>query len=74
MGSEYRRLGYLAGVKTAHDLRKEVRKSHKDDLPDMAGVKMQILVKESMNPIYLQESWQEGFWSGFMDKAEDMRG
>lgn len=73
MGAEFERLGYEAGKKVANDCKREIRKSHPDDLPELAGIKMHLTIREAKNAIYNMESWQMGFWSGFMDKAEELR-
>lgn len=73
MGAEFERLGYNAGVKTANECRKEIRRAHVDDLPTLAGTKLQIVVRESKNPIYEQISWQTGFFSGFLDRCQELR-
>lgn len=74
MASEFYRLGYNAGAKVAHDCRREIRKAHKCDIPNMAGVKMQSVIHESKNAIYNSDSWKSGFFDGFLEKAEDLRG
>lgn len=74
MGAEFIKLGFLAGQKVAHDCRKEIRRAHKDDIPNLAGVKMHLVIREAKNPIYDSDSWKSGFFDGFLEKAEEMRG
>jgi len=74
MGAEFRGIGYTDGQRTAYDCRREIRKSHADDLPELAGVKMILFAKASRNPLCDSDSWREGFWEGFLDKCEDLRG
>lgn len=73
MGQGFFQLGYFAGAKVAWECRKQVR-ALRANLALLAGEKLEASVKGSENSISNQDSWKAGFFSGFLDKAEELRG
>lgn len=67
-------MGYEFGQKAASDSRKEIQKAKKSELGMMAGARLRMVVATRENAIHRTESWQIGFFEGFLSRCEEVRG
>lgn len=73
MASEFYKLGFSFGQQVASACTKELKNAERSELAKMAGAKIRMLLSANENGIHRTDTYQVGFFSGFLERADELR-